>query len=306
MLTDNQLLAEYHEFLIANRRKKTADIYLFLLKHYVAYLHSINKSLHTSMQIDIQRYIATKTDWSNVAKVMFISVIKNFYQKHYLPKIPIGITNEELRIRLQRQNDVQNILNFPLPHKESSQKNKSLSLSEVKTFLNYIKSKSIPEYCLVYVLFYTGMRKSELMYLNPSTEVDWKNNFIKILAEKSKTHVERTLFFDDYTKQCFAYILKSYGSRENLICKDETFLNKIFDKYSYVVGRHVFPHMARHTWITEMQKSLHGKIDIDIVSVVKLLSGHNIKSQDMTSHYTNYEPYLKKAMVDFNYMKSIR
>lgn len=305
MLSDEQLLNEYYEFLIANRRKKTADIYLFLLRHYVEYLHSIKKTLHIATSIDIQRYIVTKQEWSNTAKIMFLAIIKNFYLKHYLNKIDIGVTTEELRKRIQRENEIRDITNFPLPHKEQTNKEKSLSLDKLKTLLGYVKKKSLDDYCLIYVLFYFGMRKSELIYINPSNEIFWKDNYLKVTAEKSKTHTERTMCFNDYTKQCLIHILKTYGSKIQLICKDETFLNKVFEKYSKVVNQHIFPHTARHTWITEMQKSLSGKIDIDVISVVKLLAGHNIKSQDMTSYYTNYEPYLKKAMLEYNYLINI-
>lgn len=299
MLDDKELLEQYYTFLINNRRKKTADIYLFLLNHYVTYLHKINKTLHTAKAQEIQSYIATRT-WSNTAKVMFITIVKTFYSKYYLNKIDIGVTTDELRIRLQRENDVREISQYPLPHKETTDKTKALDLSSVKTFLNYAKKESVVEYCIIWCLFYFGLRKSELMNLSPTQDINWKDNYIIIQAEKSKTHSRRILYFNDYTKQCLIQILKSVGSKDVLIPKDDTYINKIFEKYNRAVGRHLFPHMARHTWISEMQKSLHGKIDIDVVSVVKILAGHT--SKDMTMRYTNYEPYLKKAMTYYHYL----
>lgn len=300
MLSDEQLLNEYYEFLIANRRKKTADIYLFLLKHYVDYLHSIKKTLHIAKAQDIQSYLSSKKTWKNVAKIMFITVTKTFYSKFYLNRIEIGITTEELRIRLQRENDIREINQYPLPYKEQSNKDKSLSLLLVKTLLDYVKKKNTLDYCLIYVLFYLGMRKSELIYINPSTEINWAENYLKVTSEKSKTHTERILFFNDYTKQCLIYILKTYGSKEKLICKEETYLNKVFEKYSKVVNQHIFPHTARHTWITEMQKSVKGKIDLDEITAIKILAGHKIV--DMTTYYTNYQPYLKDIMLKFHYL----
>lgn len=301
MLSDEQLLNEYNEFLIANRRKKTAEIYLFLLKHYVEYLHSTNKTLHTAKAHDIQLYLSTKKTWKNVAKIMFITVTKTFYSKFYLNRIDIGITPEELRIRLQRENDIREIVQYPMPHKESSQKEKALSLSSVKTLLEFVKKNNVNEYCLMYALFYFGMRKSELMYINPTTEINWKENYLKVTAEKSKTHTERILYFNDYTKSILIHILKTYGNKEILINREDTFLNKVFYKYNKVVGVHLFPHMTRHTWMSEMQKSIKGKIDLDEITAIKILAGHN--TSDMTTHYTNYQPYLKDIMLKFHYLQ---
>jgi len=103
-------------------------------------------------------------------------------------------------------------------------------------------------------------------------------------------------------KSVLIHILKTYGTKLKLINREDTFLNKMLYKYNKVVGVHLFPHMTRHTWITEMQKALYGKIDIDVVSVIKILAGHGLKQSDMTSHYTNYEPYLKDAMIKYHYL----
>lgn len=303
MLTDKELLNEYYAFLLANRRKKTADIYLFLLQHYVKYLHSVKKTLHTAKAYDIQLYLSTKTNWKNTAKIMFITVIKTFYSRFYLNRIEIGVTQEELRVRLQRENDIREISNYPLPHKESSQKEKALSISQVRILLEYAKSKNIDEYCLIYVLLYFGMRKSEIMYINPSSEINWKENFLRITADKSKTHVERILYFNNYVKSILIHILKTFGTKEILIYRNESFLNKVFYKYSRVIGVHLFPHMARGVWITEMQKSIKGKIDLDEVTAIKILAGHHVN--DMTTLYTNYKPYLKDIMLKYHYLQQI-
>jgi len=305
MLSDGHLLKEYHEFLLANRRKKTADIYLFLLTHYIEYLHSQKKSLHNAKAYDIQLYLSTKQNWKNTAKIMFITVIKTFYNKFYLNRIEIGVTQEQLRIRLQRENDIREINNYPLPHKETVQKNKALSLASVKILLDYAKKKNIDEYCLIYALFYFGCRKSELCGLSPTVDINWYECYIKIPASLSKTHTERTLYFNLYMKSVLIHILKTFGTKLKLVNREDTFLNKMLYKYNKVVGVHLFPHIARHTWITEMQKSLYGKIDIDVVSVIKILAGHGLKQSDMTSHYTNYEPYMKDAMLRYHYLQQI-
>lgn len=302
MVDDISLIDNYGTYLSGFRRKKTVSMYIFLLKHFIDYLHGNNKNLSVLKAEDVQIYIQSKDTWSNTSKVHFLTILKSFLQKYYLNQFSVGITNEELRVQLQKESNIRAILSMPLPHKETVQKNKSLSLFEVKTLLDYVKKKSVLEYCLMYVLFYTGCRKSEITYLNPSVDINWKENYIVIQAEKSKTHTQRILYFSDYVKQCLIYILKSIGSKTQLVCKEETYLNKVFYKYNRIVGVHLFPHQCRHTWITEMQKSLHGKIDIDVVSVIKILAGHGLKQSDMTSHYTNYEPYLKDAMLKYHYL----
>ena len=301
MFSDEHLLKEYHEFLLANKRKKTADIYLFLLQHFISYLHNVSKTLHTATSQDIQRYIATKK-WSNVSKIMFITIIKTFYEKQYLLQIPVGVTTDEIRWRLERENQIRAILNYPLPHKEIVQKNKSLSLSSVKTLLDYAKKKNIDEYCLIYALFYFGCRKSELMYINPSMEINWKENYLKITAEKSKTHTERILYFSIYTKSILIHILKIYGNREHLVHKEDTFLNKIFYKYNKIVNMHLFPHQCRHTFATEQLKYIKGKINIDEVMAIQMLLGHKGST---TQIYTHYNIELKEVMLNHHYLQQI-
>ena len=302
MLNDEQLLKEYHEFLLANKRKKTADIYLFLLQHFIEYLHNVGKTLHTAVSQDIQRYIATKK-WSNVSKIMFITIIKTFYEKQYLLQIPVGVTTDEIRWRLERENQVRAILNYPLPHKETVQKNKALSLEEVRKLLEYLRKHNILDYALFWILLYTGMRKGELLQLHPIKNILWNENKIHLFATQTKNHMERDIFFDDYTKKVLIYILKTVGSKDNLTNFSETHLNKMFYKYNRIVMKHLFPHICRHIFITNMSISISGNYKGNEDILIKTLAGHNIKNSDMTAHYTNItSDILKEIMIKYHYM----
>jgi len=142
-----------------------------------------------------------------------------------------------------------------------------------------------------------------LLHLHPIKNILWKENRIHLFATQTKNHMERDIFFDDFTKKILIYILKNIGSKDNLTNFSETHINKMFYKYNRIVMKHLFPHMCRHIFITNMSISISGNYKGNEDILIKTLAGHNIKNSDMTAHYTNItNDTLKEIMIKYHYM----
>ncbi len=306
MVEDTILIKNYITYISGFRRKKTVDIYVWHLLQFYDYLHSINKNMNNCMLQDISSYINSRY-WGSTTKRHAITIIKGFFNKYYLPNIPVGNSDKELRYRLQRENDIRNIYQMSMPHKNTNQVNKALSLSEVKLLLSEVKKQSELDYCILYVFFYFGIRKGELLSLNPTKHIIWSDNHLHLTGDITKNYTDRNIYFNKYTRERLIYILENKGSRDRLyICDDETQINRIFAKYDYILGKHLFPHKCRHTFITEMSRALQNKSSLNPEMIVKLLAGHNIQSQNMTALYTSFGNEPKKAMLEYHYLVNLQ
>lgn len=289
------LLQEYYTYLNSTHRHRTVEMYKWHLNHFNAYLHN---HIENTTPKDISGYISTRK-WNTAVRAQFINVVKTFF-RWYLPKIPVGTTDTELRYALTMQNVIKEILAYPIPTQEHHIENKSLNIQEVWKLLSYTKRSSEVDYDILWILLYFGFRKHELLSLNPQKHIDWKNNSITITVDISKTSRERILYFDTYTRARLIGLLKAIGSKSLLCNVDETYLNKTLQRYDKVIGRHIFPHMCRHTYISLMMRSIKGKSALPELYIIKTLAGHS--SSDMTLHYTDMGDECKTAMLQHHYM----
>jgi integrase/recombinase XerD len=143
---------------------------------------------------------------------------------------------------------------------------------------------------IYYLLFGTGVRVSELVYLELDdihlTERNGKKNFSQVLIRNGKGNKSREININnDVVKAIKEYIevRPTTQSKKLLIGQRGAFtrlaVNKLLEKYSrqaqldYVVT----PHMARHTAFTMMIKNGED------VKTVQQLAGHS--SSDVTYKY---------------------
>jgi len=293
-------LQEYFNILKSNRKPKTLKNYFWHFNHFVIFLKSRNKILDTATSIDIRDYIATRSQWNTAIKIQFLNVINGFY-RFYILKIPIGNSEAELRSCLTKQNIVKEILAIPFPAIVHRIQHKALSLIEVDKLLTYTKRHNYNDYCLIWILLYTGMRKGELLTISPIKHINWEQGYIHITTDISKTNRERIIPFDTYTKQILIHILIVFGTKQKLFNQAETYLNKMLAKYDKLINRHIFPHAFRHTFASEMIKSTKDKLDISSDYIIHILMGHS--PRDITDLYTDYGDAPRQAMITFHYMK---
>ena len=293
-----EIVLSYFNRVKTTRKESTSKIYEWHLMAYFKYLHSIKKNLHRTTSEDIRSYLESRPDWSASVKNHFITIVKSFY-KYYINKIPAGIDNNGLRFKLNRENAVREILMFPYYKKPGTITKKSLTLSELKELLITAKEYSYDDYCFIYVMFYFGLRKSELRKMKIPKNINWHENKIIITADISKSGIDRVLYFDNNTKNILKTLHEKYGDADKFVSISDNFLNRMFMRYDCILECHLHPHMARHTFNTEMIKSIKGRVNVDEVIAVKMLMGHG---GDMTQRYSHYEPELKQIMLKYHYM----
>lgn len=298
----SEVTENYYSYLRNHRRVKTIDIYKHHIDGFENYLLNKNKTIDSAINTDVIEYIKVHSNWNAITANHFLVIVKTFFNKFYLQTIEVGITQDELRYKLQREKDVRGILNIPNKRIEKSIENKALTITEIKTLLKATKESSSLDYSLVWFFLWSGFRKNEFLQLNPIKNIIWSENRINLTSDMTKTLSERNIYFDDYTKVQLINILKQVGTKEKLVPWGESHLNKVFAKYNDILGKHIFPHSFRHTFITEQTKAFFGKTDLDINILVKTLSGHSVSS-DITARYTSIsQQELKEAMIKYHYM----
>ena len=302
-MSDQSIIDQYISYVSSNRRKSSAEIYSWHLQKFTQYLLSCKTNLHESKITDIIQYIQSNKKWSATTTNHCVTILKMFY-KWYSNKIPIGISSEELRQTLQRQREINEIIEYKLKRQSHKTENKALSLDETKMLLDEVKKQNELDYSILWIFFYFGIRRGEFLALNPTKHIIWSKNYVHLTGDITKNYTDRDIYFNIFTRERLIYILDNKGSRDRLfVCDDETYLNRIFSKYDYVLNRHIFPHAARHTFSTLMQMSIRGKLKVNEMFVIKTLMGHS--SGDMTQRYTGIDliqSEAKRAMLEFHYL----
>ena len=179
-------------------------------------------------------------------------------------------------------------LDKPLPHFMSEEETVQLIEAPRKGKFNSLRDKAIFE-----ILYFTGIRVSELVGLNVD-DVDFIGNIIKVLGKGKK---ERIVPIGDQALN----VLKAYVDQRKVNNKF-IFVNKggtrlsdrsvrnIINKYilEQSMAQHVTPHMFRHSFATHLLN--HGA---DLRSVQELLGHVNLSTTQIYTHLTTEK--LKKV-----------
>jgi integrase/recombinase XerD len=189
-----------------------------------------------------------------------------------------------------------------VPPKRSASLPKYLSEEEMARLFEAARSdivNGIRDYAILAVLGYTGLRVSELCYLNVE-DIDFKEKTIKVRSGKGDK--DRLVIFEDKTENALKEHL-TYKNRH--ICKDDPAaifasavkgrmiprtVEEIVKKYAKLAGinKQVTPHVLRHTMATTLLK--HGA---DIRIIQQLLGHASIATTQIYTHVD--EEMLKRA-----------
>lgn len=302
LIPSSDIVSSYLKWVESTCKPSTVEMYRWHLYQYFLYLKSIKKSLHDSVSDDVILYLNSKNgSWKATIKNQAVVILKGFYG-YYINKVPVGMTDEDLRFKMTRENQVREVLSLKPIKTNAVIKEKALTIDNVKKLLIYVKSKNYDHFCFMFIFFYFGFRKSEFRNLKIRKNIFWNENKLIITADISKTRTDRVLYFNDKVKTLLQYIHKKYGKEDWLVDINMTFINKVFMKYDKVVGVHLFPHLGRHTFSTEQLKYIKGKINVDELMAVKMLLGHG---GDITQRYTHYKNELKEIMINIHYLNSL-
>jgi integrase/recombinase XerC len=151
---------------------------------------------------------------------------------------------------------------------------------------------------IIYVLYATGMRRSELINLKLS-DVNFESDTIKVLGKRKK---ERIIPMLQETKGYFGSYYEERNKLENIIDKHFVFLsksgNKVYETLVYRIINKYFrevsskvktsPHILRHTFATHLLNK-----GADLNAVKELLGHSSLASTQVYTHNSIAE--LKKV-----------
>lgn len=217
-----------------------------------------------------------------------------------------GVTNSTINKRIDclkrlfKHFKVMHTLVTEKPLKKQNIRFKIVHEYQLKQIINYIyhlpdDEKSLYDKLIVMLLLETGVRINELLCIE-RCNVDLKSQCI--LLTKTKTNVNRYVYFKDYTKslltkylsiECYdhPYLLNHFGYAKQLTYK---YIVILFQKIKNTYGiKSLSPHMFRHTCATFLIEN-----DAPINAVQKLLGHTSIKTTERYIHESQ-----KKIKNDF-------
>lgn len=207
-----------------------------------------------------------------------LSSIRNFY--NYLYKMEI--VNNNYFKEIHNPKKIQGLPQF-LKEEEID---KLFEIPDTKTPLGQ------RNLLIIEMLYATGVRVSELVNIKLK-DIDKYNESIKINGKGSK---ERIVFYGSFCKHSLEVYLKDGRSKLDKKNNEYLFLNKNGNRLSdrmirnilddliikAGVNKHIFPHMIRHTFATDMLNS-----GADLITVKELLGHENIDTTSIYTHITD-------------------
>ncbi len=128
---------------------------------------------------------------------------------------------------------------------------------------------------ILYFMFYTGVRKGEMLYIHRK-DFDLNKNRVKIYAPKTKN--ERIVIFPEKVKGIFLDYFNSEKEKNNAFNLTQTTVSNIFKTLKpHLKDCNFRPHLFRHSALTMLAKG-----NMNILYIQKL-AGH--KSIESTKRY---------------------
>lgn len=288
------------------KSKKTMKDYMFHLKDFLSFFYEevdmanqtqVIKMMIEINKLEIEEYVShlineRKLKKSSINKIIFS--LKSLYlelEKRELPN-PIKFFPT---LKVNRFN-YENVL--------------KLSYSEIKKILSVYSvknEKSLRDYTILIVLFYTGMRSSELLQLKYKHILQRNDDYVlKLEKTKSgreqfkplhkKAH-EKIILFKNYIQNLYSlgdnelddlFIFSSNIQKNQAMSYNN--LYRIILNMGILIDKKISPHNIRHTVATEL--SLNGA---DILEIRDFL-GHS--DSKVTEIYINARNILEKKAIN--------
>lgn len=163
------------------------------------------------------------------------------------------------------------------------------SLDEQKKLLEIIKGENIEKVVIFYLI--TGIRKNELLTINFDTDLNTKNNTLKVLSEKKRDSNKKYRYID-LSDEAVQFIIQNKHSIKyypNFVYKK---LNKLISPYGIPTGLH----RLRHTFATnhfylgtpiKLVSSWLGHEKIELTQNIYTHIDRSITKDDIVKLYNN-------------------
>ncbi len=288
------------------KSEKTLKDYMFYLKKFLSFVYEINGQLDQEEMLnmmvnvdkdDVEAYVdylvnERKLKKSSINKIIFS--LKSMYkeiEKHGLPNHFKFIPTMKVA-----KHNFENVL--------------KISYSEIKEILkkyDIIDDKSYRNYVILYTLFYTGLRSSELLNLKYKNIINREGERVLKLEKTKSGKVQYKPLHNDCYKKIIEYktfmqqlySIADFEMEDNFIFpssfeenKQMTYSNlyKIIKNLGCLINKEISPHNIRHSVATEL--SLQGA---DVLEIRDFL-GH--ADSKVTEIYINAKNILEKRAVN--------
>jgi integrase len=235
-LTDEQKkeltleLTEYEKYLIG---RKMSLGYWSRIKILLTYCKEKNIDIKKFSTKDWTTFITTK----NLAPVTINSYIvsaKN-YLRDYL-KIDTNELMKEKRLKVSQKSEP-----------EVLTENDLKTIVE-KIYINSEKLTPLKVKAILYILFYTGMRKNELIENLRQENINFRNN--SLFIRDNKEDRAKTTYFNEETK----YLLQQLFKEEPIPKITRSQINYLMRKISKILNRKIWTHLFRYSYIHYQRK----------------------------------------------------
>lgn len=256
----------------------TLKAYDFDLNEFTTFLEEQNIDSFQKVNLKELRLYVAHLNEKNIKAVTInrkISVLKKFF----------GFIYEIKEI----ENNPSRDLRFLKPEKNIEP---PLSDLEIKELLDIEFDRTdigeFRDYLIIRLLFFTGMRRTELITLNINS-IDLQGNIIKVLGKGNKMRqIPISPKLSEILKEYIEKVKNKFDLRKSLFYTNKgkliypEFVYKLTNNYLSVVTskKKKSPHVMRHSFATQLMKK-----GVDINSLKELMGHSAISSTERYTHY---------------------
>jgi len=138
--------------------------------------------------------------------------------------------------------------------------------------------------CIMQLMYRAGLRESEVINLG-TNDIEWKEGILRVW--KGKGAKDRTLYLDEHTLDLLGMWDERRPRSRYFFCTlkgdklNDRYIRQLVERYAEKagIGKHVNPHMLRHTFATELLQEGY-----NIREVQKLLGHSNVSTTMIYTH----------------------
>lgn len=276
--------------------------YRNLLKSFFNYLDEEGKDIEDFSWKDLENYLELAPldkpkHYSESTLKQIKHVVKEFLRWHKLFVIQRKYDGEELeKKKSEAQDRLDRIDYIEVPNDTEGifekGERKALNLGELEMFLNKVSMTRTRDYCIFYILGYTGMRSGELD-IDRFLEINRNKKKLKLLTEKNNK--PRVLFFSEEAWKYFEKIMD-----RGWIDFSSHRIWELANRYKPLFDEEVnfSPHSFRHTFRSHMNNVTRDK------QLVKVMMGH-FGGDTSDGYDETFDEEIKKAMVEDHYYNKL-
>lgn len=275
--SDAKIISEFMEYQkLEGNSESTLKLYIQIIDKFNEWLLSNDGSLDNITRFDIQQYINHLSD-----KGLSASTIENKFAAIVSLVKFLGRIDILQNIRKPKYIKTKNIA-----PKSLEKKDRNKLLREIE------RTGNLRNIAITYMFLYTGIRVSELAFLDKK-DITLKERSGIVIVKKGKGNLERKIplpiearihlknYLDARTDYQEALFLSNYKKRMSVRS-----IQRVFEKYD------VYPHQLRHTYCREL---ISAGIDIAIVAELAGHSDINITKKYSKPSRIEIEKAIEKA-----------